>query len=123
MLTQEQRERLQESQDYWLATVKPEPAAHMVPIWGVLVEDTIYLGTGPRSQKVRNILAHPRAALALPDTQRVLVLEGTANVLVGAAPPGVLESFEQKYDWKFEPNESDWVLVQFIPDKVLNWNS
>ncbi|MDQ4075702.1 MAG: pyridoxamine 5'-phosphate oxidase family protein [Chloroflexota bacterium] len=121
-LSPEQRQRFHAAPDVWLATVKPESSAHLVPIWAVLVEDVVYMATEPHSQKVRNILAHPRAALALPDTREVLVLEGTAKVLEGSGPPGVLERFQEKYDWRFTPGNS-WVLVQFTPDKILGWNS
>ncbi len=121
-LTDEQKERIRASEDFWLATVKPEPAAHLIPIWAVLVGDAIYLATGPDSQKVRNLLAHPRAALALPDTRRVLILEGVAE-RVDSTPPDVLARFQEKYDWTLTEDDDKWVLVRFVPDKLLHWNS
>ncbi len=105
----------------WLATVKPNGAAHLVPIWAVLVGDSLWMATAPGTQKVRNVLAHPRAALSLPDPQRVLVLEGTIGV-ASEAPPEVQEAFQGKYDWTFTIGE-EWVLLRFVPEKVLSWTS
>lgn len=122
-LSNEQRTRMRESQDVWLSTVRPNLGAHLVPIWAVLVDDVVYMGTGRNSQKARNIAAHPRAALALPDTRNVLIFEGRIRILSGKPPDGVMERFNEKYDWKFEPGQDDWILVEFIPQKIITWNS
>ena len=119
-LTDKHRVRIRETENFWLATVKADASAHLVPIWAVLVDDLFYMGTGPRSLKVRNILAHPRVALALPDTRSSVIFEGRATVLSGSPPTGVLERFAEKYDWSFQPDE-EWILVQFVPQKVLSW--
>lgn len=123
LLTDEQRKRLTEAEDVWLATVRPEPAAHLIPIWAVLVEDLFYIATAPRSRKVVNLRAHPRVALSLPDTHQVLIVEGEAHVLDGPAPAAVLAQFREKYNWNVDTENPDWVLVQVVPDKVLTWNS
>src|SRR5262245_3179668 len=124
-LTEEQRTRLWRSEDYWLATVRPGPGAHLVPIWAVFVEESqcLYMATGREAQKVRNLLAHPRVALALPDTRRVLVLEGSARLVTGEPPAVVMELFQAKYNWSFDPNEPESTLLEFVPDKILSWNS
>ncbi|MGB0388575.1 MAG: pyridoxamine 5'-phosphate oxidase family protein [Ardenticatenaceae bacterium] len=122
VLTDEQRIRIVESQDFWLATVRPSLAAHLVPMWAVLVNDVFYMGTGPNSQKMRNILAHPRAVLALPDTRNVFMVEGMIRRLSESAPDGVMDRFAEKYDWTFEPG-GEWVVVEFIPEKIITWNS
>lgn len=121
-LTAEQRTRAHESEDFWLATTRATGGPHLVPIWAVLVGDHFYIGTEPGSQKVRNLLAGPRAALALPDTRAVLIVEGEATIL-REAPPGVMERFKEKYDWTFDPAGDAWLLVQIVPDRILSWNS
>lgn len=122
-LTESQRERIRLADDFWLATVKPDPAAHLIPIWAVLVGDTLYMGTETETQKVRNLRSHDRAALSLPDTRDVLVLEGTTHLLTpAAAPEGVLFRFHDKYGWTIRKDE-ELTLIEFVPDKVLSWNS
>jgi general stress protein 26 len=122
ILTDEQRARVAEAQDVWLATVRPDAGAHLVPIWAVLVGDEIYIGTERKSQKVRNVEVHPRAAVSLTDTRDVLILEGQASI-VAESVPGVMEEFQRKYDWTFTPGDGSWVLLRVVPDKILSWNT
>lgn len=122
--TAEQWQRAREAADFWLATVRPEAGAHLVPIWAVVVEDVFYMATGPRSQKVLNLRAQPRVALSLPDTRQVVIWEGEAKVLDGPLPEAVRAQFREKYDWNLDAeSKQEWVLVQVVPDKVLAWNS
>jgi hypothetical protein len=119
-LTEEQRTRATESQDYWLATVRPTPAGHVVPIWAVLVRDVFYMGTERTSQKVKNINAHPRAALALPDTHHPIIFEGNMHLMERPFPPEIEEAFQSKYNWDL--NEDDiYIVIALTPDKIISW--
>lgn len=120
-LEEADRARLREAPNLWLATVTADQAAHLVPIWGVLVGDAIYMATDRGSKKVRNLRANPRAALSLPDPRDVLILEGGVELLDGPAPDGVLDRFAEKYEWR--PTGGAWLLLRFHPDKRLGWNS
>lgn len=118
-LTPAQAERLAAAESLWLATVRPNRTAHLVPVWAVLHDGRIYIGTEPDSQKVRNILAHGSAALSLPDPLNVLIVEGRAAV-AASLPDGVMAAFRSKYGWDFTPGER-YVVVEVIPEKVLAW--
>jgi F420H(2)-dependent biliverdin reductase len=122
-LTEVQRTRLAEAADVWLATVRPEVGPHLVPVWAVFVDEAIYIGTEARAQKVRNVLAHPRAVVSLTDANNVLMVEGEASVIEDAAPAGVMEAFQQKYDWNLTVGDGKWALVRVVPDKVYSWNT
>ncbi len=121
-LTEPQKTSIRASEDFWLATVRPSGAPHLVPIWAILVDDVIYMATPPKSQKVRNLLANSGAVLSLPDTRNVLIMEGKSHILEQSAPTGVLERFKEKYDWSFTPGEK-WILLDFVPSKVIRWES
>jgi F420H(2)-dependent biliverdin reductase len=122
-LTEVQQTRLTEADDVWLATVRPEVGPHLVPVWAVFVDEAIYIGTEARAQKVRNILAHPRAVVSLTDANDVLMVEGRASVIEDAAPAGVIEEFQRKYDWNFILGDGKWALLRVVPDKVYSWNT
>ncbi len=119
-LTESQKASIRETEDVWLATVRPTGAPHLVPIWAILVGEVIYMATPPKSQKVRNVLASSGAVLALPDTQNVLIMEGKSHGLEQSAPAGVLERFEEKYAWSLVAGE-EWILLDFVPYKVIRW--
>ncbi|MFL5738108.1 MAG: pyridoxamine 5'-phosphate oxidase family protein [Actinomycetota bacterium] len=48
------RERLANSRNYWLSTVRTDGRPHAVPVWGVLVEDRMHFGGGKTTRKARN---------------------------------------------------------------------
>lgn len=120
-LTPAQAERIQTADSVWLATVKPNVTAHLVPVWAVLHAGRIYIGTEPQSQKVRNIVAHGSAAVALPDTQNALIVEGRASVADPVAD-AVLAAFRTKYGWEFTPGQQ-YIVVEIVPTKVLDWQT
>lgn len=119
-LTEEQRNRATQSQDYWLATVRPTPGGHVVPIWAVLVGDVFYMGTERTSQKVKNIKIHPRVALALPDTHHPIIFEGNTHLVDRPFPPDVEEAFQAKYNWDLN-EDNIYILIALTPDKIISW--
>ena len=42
-------ERLQPARNYWLATTRPDGRPHVMPVWGVWVENRFYFSTGSQS--------------------------------------------------------------------------
>ncbi|MCB0076115.1 MAG: pyridoxamine 5'-phosphate oxidase family protein [Anaerolineales bacterium] len=121
LFSDDQQQRIWNAQDFWLATVKAEPAAHLVPIWAVLVEDRFYMATETDSQKVENLRAYGQAALSLPDTREVLIVEGAARLIApGDEPEAVRDRFQEKYDWSYPDTV---VLIELTPEKVLTWSA
>ena len=47
--------RLQESHDFWLATVWPDGRPHLSPVWAVWDDGALWFSASPRSRKMRNI--------------------------------------------------------------------
>jgi PPOX class probable F420-dependent enzyme len=50
-----------------LATVRPDGAPHVAPIWFVLDGDDVVFMTGARTRKGRNLRRDPRASLVVDD--------------------------------------------------------
>lgn len=123
-LTEAQRSRLREAPSVWLATVKANSTAHLVPVWAVLhADDRLFIGTGAQAQKVRNILAHSTAAVALPDPDNVLIVEGSALILdLGQVPAEVLAAFQAKYGWDVT-SDADYIMAVVTPLKILAWRA
>jgi PPOX class probable F420-dependent enzyme len=71
--------RLAESAELWLATTAPDGRPHLMPVWAVWLDGAVWLSTGHRSRKGRNLLADPRCTVATDDTRRPLVIEGVAR--------------------------------------------
>lgn len=74
-------ERLERSRTYWIASTRPDGRPHVIPVWGVWMEDTLYFGTDPASVKGRNLQANPSIAVHLESGDEVVILEGMAEVV------------------------------------------
>ena len=72
-------ERLTTSHDYWLATVDAESWPHVMPVWGVWLDDALWFSSGLRSRKARNIELRARCALTTDNALAPVVIEGDAE--------------------------------------------
>ncbi len=116
--------RLGREQTIWLATTRADGRPHLVPVWFVWHEEKIYICTTAGSQKMVNLQGNRRAAVALPGTADVIIIEGRVNFPGGQVIDELAQQFYDKYSWDFlEDDEGDYRLVEIIPSKVLAWNS
>jgi len=69
----------------WLATTDPNGRAHIAGVGALWVDDKVYLTSGPRARKSRNLAAEPRCALSVTLGDMDLVVEGTASKVTDEA--------------------------------------
>ena len=93
-------DRLRESHNYWLATVRPDGRPHLMPVWGVWLDGGFFFSTAASSRKARNLRSDPRCALSVEDGVEAVVLEGVARPVADAATlERAAEAYSRKYDW------------------------
>jgi PPOX class probable F420-dependent enzyme len=109
--------RLQTEHNLWLATVRPNGAPHLAPIWFVWVAGKIYLCTGAYSVKVSNLKQNPHVSLALEDGDRPIVIEGLAQP-IGQAEAAVIDEFQRKYDWDISSEDTYTQVIAIEPRKI-----
>ncbi|MEP7200097.1 MAG: pyridoxamine 5'-phosphate oxidase family protein [Chloroflexota bacterium] len=115
-------QRLATARNIWLATVRPNGAPHLIPIWFVAHDERIYICTDPASVKIRNLRQNDRTALALEDGSSPVILEGTARIITNAdTPTDVVTLFKTKYDWDILADAQYSVVVVVAPTKQLGW--
>lgn len=71
----------------------PAPHAGVV----LHLDEAWWISSLSRNVKVANLEQDPRASLALPDGDRALVAEGTAEIRRGIYPSDVTAAFANKY--------------------------
>lgn len=71
--------RLRASHDYWLATARPGGAPHLMPVWGVWLDDALWFSSSLGARKARNIEADARCSIATDSALDPVVLEGTVE--------------------------------------------
>jgi Pyridoxamine 5'-phosphate oxidase len=106
-------DRLGKSRQYWVVTVRPNRAPHMMLVWGLWREDTFYFSTGATSRKARNLAKNPRCVVASEDSEQAVILEGTAKKLRDVAKiRKFLGLYERKYKWDMSAMQDDMLALK-----------
>ena len=120
--------RLAAARSYWLCTTMPSGAPHAAPVWGVVLNHTLYLYTERRTVKARNLAADPRAVVHLESAQDVVIVRGTAEDLgTPAQVPEVVAALSAKYagtaDRQYLPDaDPDFDIVYVLrPQSAMVW--
>ncbi len=114
--------RLGREPTIWVATTRYDGRPHLVPVWFIWLQEKIYISTGSETQKFINLTGNQSIALALPDTEQVVIIEGEATVADWQTVDTVADYFYHKYEWDFRYDDSaDWRLIEITPHKILAW--
>jgi hypothetical protein len=97
-------DRLKRSRTYLMVTTRPDGSPHAMPVWGIWVDDTFYFSTGRQSRKAQNLAARPRCVVSTDHLEEVVVLEGAAEEVGGAA---LLRRLSLRYSAKYKPYRLD----------------
>lgn len=114
--------RLGRESTIWFATVRNDGRPHLVPLWFIWLEGKIYIATGSHTQKFVNMSFNQEVALALPNPENVIIIEGEAHVSDWSNIDILADYFYHKYEWDFRyDQDADWRLVEVTPQKILAW--
>jgi hypothetical protein len=73
-------ERLTSSHDYWLATTWPDGRPHVMPVWGVWLDDALWFSSSRGSRKIDNLRHDPRCVATTDDARDPVVVEGRGEI-------------------------------------------
>jgi nitroimidazol reductase NimA-like FMN-containing flavoprotein (pyridoxamine 5'-phosphate oxidase superfamily) len=86
---------------YWLATVRPNGAPHVMPVLAVWVEGQLYVSMGPGTRKARNLARDARCVVTVEHEPLDLVVEGTAvEVRDEDTLRRVAQAYDAIYGWR-----------------------
>jgi len=113
-----------------LATVRPDGRPHVVPLWFLWDGDAIVVLTKPHAQKVRNLVAEPRAMVSVgpPGVADASLLEVIAEVEAGGAA-ALADRLRSKYQHQFDTLgltvgefvETYPFVIRLRPTRWLSW--
>jgi hypothetical protein len=93
------QDRLTRSHDYWLASVTPDGRPHVMPVWGVLLEDRLWFSSANGSRKARNLVRVPYCSLTTDDPAEPVVAEGPVERITDMTSlERMLAAENEKYD-------------------------
>ena len=115
-------EKFAQADACWFSSTRPDGRAHLAPIWHVWHDGRVYVVTQSSTVRARNVAVHPAVSLSLPDTNNVMILEGTARVtpeLEATLNP----LFKAKYNWEFTEEDPHHHIIEITPTKVIAWET
>ena len=88
---------------FWLATIHASQGRpHVMPVWGVWLDDAFFFSTGSKSRKGQNLAANPACTIANDDGEEAVVVEGLATPVNDAvALERIANAYKKKY--KMDP--------------------
>jgi hypothetical protein len=105
-LVEERLEHPERPRTYWLATVRPSGAPHLVPVIGMWLDGALHIVSGDRTRKGRNLAREPRCVVAATSTTLPsldVIIEGTAERVTDAdALRHLAEVYRTKTEWPLE---------------------
>ena len=111
-------QRLEAAERYWLATVSPDGAPHVMPLWAVWLDGQLWFSTGGRSRKARNLRADPRCAIHLEGDEPLIVNGLAAFVTDAAAIERMVAAYGDKYP-ETPPDPAENPIVRVRPQQAF----
>ena len=112
-------ERMTDARSYWVATTRSDGRPHVMPVWGIWIDNAFIFVTDTNSFKARNIRRDPSAAVHLESGDEVVILEGSFDEV--PPTPEMVSEYERKYDISPVGVSDSEGVYRLRPDKVLAW--
>ena len=101
-------ERLVRSHDLWLATVTPQGAPHLMPVWAVWRAGRLWFSSSNGSRKARNLGSESRCTVSTDNPLEPVVVQGRVHrVTDPGALAAMLEAENAKYGTGYGPDMVD----------------
>ena len=110
-------EQMSEARSYWIATNRADGPPHVVPVWGLWLNDQFHFLSDPDSLKDRNIRRDPRTVVHLESGDHVVILEG--QMLFHRATAEIVSAYESKYGISFGGELEEVYTLEM--SKVIAW--
>ncbi|HEY4584000.1 MAG TPA: pyridoxamine 5'-phosphate oxidase family protein [Acidimicrobiia bacterium] len=124
--------RLVESIHYWLSTTRPDGRPHVVPRWGVWIDEQLFYDGSPETRHARNLGINAHCVLHLEDGDAATIVEGTSAVpapVTGELGNRMSNEYKRKYQkLGYAPGPDAWSgegaggLHVLAPTSALAWS-
>jgi nitroimidazol reductase NimA-like FMN-containing flavoprotein (pyridoxamine 5'-phosphate oxidase superfamily) len=111
---------------FWLATIDSAkgdatpPRPHVMPVWGVWVDDAFFFSTGRKSRKGQNLAANAACTVTNDDGVEAVIVQGNARELKDAVVlERVATAYKKKY--KMDPRGMNEPIFEVRPAKVFGF--
>jgi nitroimidazol reductase NimA-like FMN-containing flavoprotein (pyridoxamine 5'-phosphate oxidase superfamily) len=108
---------------FWLGTIHSgkgvtQSRPHVMPVWGVWLDDAFFFSTGRKSRKGQNLAANPACTVTNDHGEEAIIIEGDARQVDAAATlERVAVVYKKKY--KMDPRGMNEPIFEVRPTKVF----
>jgi nitroimidazol reductase NimA-like FMN-containing flavoprotein (pyridoxamine 5'-phosphate oxidase superfamily) len=104
---------------FWVGTIDSRHhRPHVMPVWGVWVDDAFFFSTGRTSRKGQNLMVNPACTITNDDGAQAVIVEGTASESKGAGElKRVAAAYKKKY--KMDPRDMGSPIFRVRPSRVF----
>ena len=120
------RDRLRDSHNYVIVTVRPDGRPHAMGMHGLWFDDAYYFGTHPATRKAKNLAQNQQCIVIAENMEELLIVEGVAEPLAwDLLPDGLSAASKAKYGWPLDPRMGGQVfrvaprVVFAFPEKQI----
>src|SRR5207247_2956867 len=93
-------DRLRKSRQYWIATARPEGRPHVMVVWALWLNGSLYFSTGSKSRQARNLAKNPHCTMCTEKADEAVILEGMVETEKNVESiRGFLREYGKKYKW------------------------
>ncbi len=123
---------LEKPENYWVATVHPAGRPHVMPVWGVWLDNAFYFSTGRKSRKGRNLASNAECVVCNDNTDEAVIVEGKAAVVKDRAElKKLVTAYKKKYEmdptsmgepvFVVRPRRVFGLIEKKFPDTATKW--
>ena len=117
--------RMNQCRTFWVVTIHAglhsgEVRPHVMPVWGVWLDDAFFFSTGRKSRKGQNLAANPACTVANDKGEEAVIVEGVAEeVKDAAALERIAAAYVKKY--KMDPRSMGEPIFMVRPKTVFGF--
>jgi len=114
--------QVQTARNYWVCTVTPDASPHAIPVWGVWLDGVFYHGGGANTRRGRNLDKNPHMVMHLESGDKVVIIEGRAEILTADnIDPALAQRLDAEYVKKYDM-EHGLPVWRLNPAKAFAWH-
>ena|SRR5208337_846173 len=113
--------KMKSCRTFWLATIHAgRERPHVMPVWGVWLDDAFFFSTGRKSRKGQNLAANPACTITNDDGKEAVIIDGLATqVQDAAALERIATAYKRKY--KIDPRSMGEPIFRVQPSRVFGF--
>ncbi len=104
---------------FWVTTIHAtHTRPHVMPVWGVWLDDAFFFSTGRKSRKAQNLAANPACTITNDHGEEAVIVEGLATEVSATAElERVASVYQEKY--KMDPRSMNEPIYRVQPSRVF----